>query len=63
MADQAAARLRYSNVAIFLHWAMAVLILYNLFTGFLHDALQVVVLQIDAFPDERRQMFGPHAED
>ena len=39
MADQAAARLRYSNVAIFLHWAMAVLILYNLFTGFLHDAL------------------------
>ena len=39
MADGAAARMRYSNVAIFLHWAIALLILYNLFTGFLHDAL------------------------
>lgn len=39
MADQGAARMRYSNVAIFLHWAIAVLILYNLVTGFLHDVL------------------------
>ena len=38
MADQAA-RLRYSKVAILLHWAIAVLILYNLFTGLLHDVL------------------------
>jgi cytochrome b561 len=39
MADQAAARLRYSNGAILLHWTIAILILYNLFTGFLHDVL------------------------
>lgn len=37
MTDEAAARLRYSNVAIFLHWAIALLILFNLITGFLHD--------------------------
>jgi len=37
MTDEATARLRYSNVAIFLHWAIALLILFNLLTGFLHD--------------------------
>lgn len=39
MVEQAAARLRYSRVAIFLHWAIAILILHNLITGFFHDAL------------------------
>ena len=39
MTDQAAARLRYSKVAIFLHWAIALLVLHNLVTGFFHDAL------------------------
>jgi cytochrome b561 len=39
MTDQAAARLRYSKGAILLHWAIAVLILYNLITGFFHDVL------------------------
>ena len=38
MADQAAG-LRYSKGAIILHWAIAALILYNLFTGLLHDVL------------------------
>jgi cytochrome b561 len=37
MTDDAAARLRYSNVAIFLHWAIALLVLFNLVTGFFHD--------------------------
>ena len=37
MADDAAARLRYTNVAIILHWTIALLILFNLFTGFFHD--------------------------
>ena len=39
MADQAAARIRYSNGAIILHWAIAILVLHNLFTGFFHDSL------------------------
>lgn len=39
MADEAAARLRYSNGAIILHWAIAVLILFNLCTGFFHHAM------------------------
>lgn len=39
MADQAAARVRYSNGAIILHWVIAVLILYNLCSGLLHDTL------------------------
>lgn len=39
MMDEAAARLRYSNVAIFLHWAIALLILFNLITGFFHDLI------------------------
>jgi cytochrome b561 len=38
MTDQAA-RLRYTNVAIFLHWAIALLILFNLITGFFHDMI------------------------
>src|SRR5438067_1362981 len=45
MADEAAARLRYSKVAIILHWAIAVLILYNLFSGLLHDVLPKSVFQ------------------
>jgi cytochrome b561 len=45
MADQAAARTRYSNGAIFLHWAIAILILYNLFSGFFHDTLPKGVFQ------------------
>jgi cytochrome b561 len=36
MADEAA-RLRYSTGAIILHWTIALLILFNLCTGFLHD--------------------------
>lgn len=39
MTDEAAARLRYSNVAIVLHWAIALLILFNLITGFFHDMI------------------------
>jgi len=39
MTDQAAARLRYTRGAIFLHWAIAILILYNLISGLLHDVL------------------------
>lgn len=31
--------LRYTNVAIALHWAIALLILYNLTSGLLHDSL------------------------
>jgi cytochrome b561 len=34
-----AAQLRYSKGAIILHWAIAALILYNLASGLLHDAL------------------------
>ena len=37
--DDAAARLRYTNVAIFLHWAIALLVLFNLTTGLLHDVV------------------------
>jgi len=37
MTDEAVARLRYSNVAIFLHWTIALLILFNLVTGLFHD--------------------------
>jgi len=33
------ARLRYTSVAIALHWAIAAFILYNLVSGLLHDAL------------------------
>jgi cytochrome b561 len=36
MTDQAV-RLRYSTGAIILHWAIAVLVLFNLCTGFFHD--------------------------
>ena len=36
MTDEAA-RLRYSKGAIILHWAIAVLVLFNLCTGFFHD--------------------------
>jgi cytochrome b561 len=43
MADEAAARLRYSSVAIFLHWAIAILILFNLLTGFFHDVVPKAV--------------------
>ena len=39
MVDEAAARLRYSRGAIILHWAIAILIIYNLTTGLLHDSL------------------------
>lgn len=39
MTDEAAARLRYSTGAIILHWAIAALILFNLITGFFHDAI------------------------
>jgi len=39
MTDQAAARLRYTKGAIFLHWAIAILILYNLISGLLNDVL------------------------
>ena len=39
MTDQAAAQLRYSKGAIILHWAIAILILYNLASGLLHDVL------------------------
>ena len=30
---------RYNNVARALHWMIAILILFNLFLGFAHDAL------------------------
>ncbi len=39
MANDAASRMRYSNVAIFLHWAIAILILFNLFTGFFGESV------------------------
>ena len=39
MADEATARLRYSKVAIILHWTIAILVLHNLVTGFFHDVL------------------------
>lgn len=39
MTDQAAARLRYTRVAILLHWSIALLILYNLISGLLNDVL------------------------
>jgi cytochrome b561 len=39
MVDEAAARLRYSRGAIILHWTIAILVIYNLTTGLLHDAL------------------------
>lgn len=39
MTDQAAAQLRYSRGAILLHWAIAILILYNLISGLLGDVL------------------------
>jgi len=32
-------RVRYTTVAILLHWTIAALILFNIVTGFLHDAL------------------------
>jgi cytochrome b561 len=37
--SEAAAGLRYTNVAIALHWLIAVAILYNLASGLLHDSL------------------------
>jgi cytochrome b561 len=39
MAEGAAGRLRYTNVAILLHWAIAALILYNLVSGLLRPVL------------------------
>lgn len=39
MSDQAAARTRYTKVAILLHWAIALLILFNLATGFFRGAI------------------------
>ncbi|HMI18601.1 MAG TPA: cytochrome b [Sphingomonas sp.] len=45
MVDDAAARLRYSKGAIILHWTIAVLILYNLTTGLLHDTLPKAAFQ------------------
>ena len=45
MVDEAAARLRYSKGAIILHWAIAILILYNLTSGLLHDTLPKAVFQ------------------
>ncbi|WP_442678453.1 cytochrome b [Sphingomonas sp. ASY06-1R] len=43
MADDAARRVRYSKVAIILHWAIAILILFNLATGFFGDAVPQAV--------------------
>jgi len=43
MTDEAAARLRYSTGAIILHWAIALLILFNLCTGFFHHAVPKAV--------------------
>lgn len=37
-----AARTRYSTVAIFLHWAIALLIIFNLTTGFFHHSVPKV---------------------
>jgi len=45
MVDEAAARLRYSRGAIILHWAIAILIIYNLTTGLLHDTLPRAAFQ------------------
>jgi cytochrome b561 len=45
MVDEAAARLRYSRGAIILHWAIAVLVIYNLTTGLLHDTLPKAAFQ------------------
>lgn len=39
MASDAAVRLRYSKGAIVLHWAIALLVLFNLATGIFHDAV------------------------
>ncbi|WP_165954454.1 cytochrome b [Sphingomonas sp. AAP5] len=41
----ACARLRYSTVAIVLHWAIALLIVYNLTSGLLHDVLPGAVFR------------------
>ncbi len=43
MVNDSAGRIRYSNGAIFLHWAIAILILFNLFTGFFHHAVPKAV--------------------
>jgi len=45
MADEATARLRYSNGAIILHWTIALLVIYNLTTGLLHDVLPKAAFQ------------------
>jgi cytochrome b561 len=45
MVDEAAARLRYSKGAIILHWTIAILIVYNLTTGLLHDELPKAAFQ------------------
>jgi len=45
MVDEAAARLRYSRGAIILHWAIAILVLYNLTTGLLRDTLPKAAFQ------------------
>lgn len=45
MVDEAAARLRYSRGAIILHWTIAILVLYNLTTGLLHDTLPKAAFQ------------------
>lgn len=43
MADEATARSRYSSVAILLHWAIALLVFFNLFTGFFQDSVPKAV--------------------
>ncbi|WP_240320712.1 cytochrome b [Sphingomonas crusticola] len=43
MANNEVGRIGYSSGAIFLHWAIAILILFNLFSGFFHDAVPKAV--------------------
>jgi len=43
MTEETAARLRYTNVAIILHWSIALLVLFNLVTGLFHDLVPKAV--------------------
>lgn len=43
MANNVVGRIRYSTGAIILHWAIAILILFNLLTGFFNDAVPKAV--------------------
>jgi cytochrome b561 len=43
VANDTVGRTRYSSGAIILHWAIAILILFNLFTGFFHHAVPKTV--------------------